>query len=409
MKNSLLFLTLLLITMTTPAQSNAQTEFVKVAVDEASVGKITVTPKLPEDGSVAVGTQLTLRAIPQQGATLDALYYSYPGAWGTMYSESMEDEYSFVVEKEIQLGASFIATQEVDHIDVTQNIVYAQPGVKPLKYDVFSPKQAKNLPLIIIIHGGGWSSNTEDIMRGLARELTRSRKFVVASLDYRWLNKLDGDTTENQMHHLIEDVYGGILHIQEHAATYGGDGNQIFVTGDSAGGHLSSSVANMIEFIGAEGFGAQPGVFELQPTYMPKNKTIDEARNGLLQAIKGAAPSYGVFDTTLLGRFVPSEGDYGWHVAPINKIPLAKDRSIPQFLTRGTLDQLIVDKGVAGYTKALEAAGQRVEYVQVGGAGHAFFDWKPDARTKATFYAYGVYYAQRMEAFFSSVLEENQK
>ena len=30
------------------------------------------------------------------------------------------------------------------------------------------------------------------------------------------------------------------------------------------------------------------------------------------------------------------------------------------------------------FTDALVKAGQRVEYVQVGGAGHAFFDWKPD-------------------------------
>ena len=49
-------------------------------------------------------------------------------------------------------------------------------------------------------------------------------------------------------------------------------------------------------------------------------------------------------------------------------------------------------------------AGQRVEYVQVGGAGHAFFDWKPDERTKATFAQYGVYYAASMRRFFESTL-----
>jgi hypothetical protein len=46
-----------------------------------------------------------------------------------------------------------------------------------------------------------------------------------------------------------------------------------------------------------------------------------------------------------------------------------------------------------------------VEYVQVGGAEHAFFDWKPDATTKATFMKYGVYYAAEMKAFFESVLK----
>ena len=78
---------------------------------------------------------------------------------------------------------------------------------------------------------------------------------------------------------------------------------------------------------------------------------------------------------------------------------------MPQYLTRGTNDPLIPDEMCKSFMDALVKAGQRVEYVQVGGAGHAFFDWKPDATTKATFMQYGVYYAAEMRAFFESVLE----
>lgn len=56
------------------------------------------------------------------------------------------------------------------------------------------------------------------------------------------------------------------------------------------------------------------------------------------------------------------------------------------------------------FTDALVKAGQRVEYIQVGGAGHAFFDWKPEGNSKATFATYGVYYAAAMKAFFVSTL-----
>jgi dienelactone hydrolase len=76
---------------------------------------------------------------------------------------------------------------------------------------------------------------------------------------------------------------------------------------------------------------------------------------------------------------------------------------VPQFLTRGTQDPLIKDADVKAFADALVKAEQRVEYVQVGGASHAFFDWKPDDRTKATFEKYGVYYAAQMRAFFESV------
>jgi len=44
-----------------------------------------------------------------------------------------------------------------------------------------------------------------------------------------------------------------------------------------------------------------------------------------------------------------------------------------------------------------------VEYIQVKGAGHAFFDWKPDAETKATFAKYGVPNTRRMEKIFNAV------
>ena len=77
-----------------------------------------------------------------------------------------------------------------------------------------------------------------------------------------------------------------------------------------------------------------------------------------------------------------------------------KERAAPQFLTRGTADPVIQDAGVRAYADALKAAGQRVEYVQVEGASHAFFDWKPDARTRATFAEYGVPYAAKMKSFF---------
>ena len=92
-------------------------------------------------------------------------------------------------------------------------------------------------------------------------------------------------------------------------------------------------------------------------------------------------------------------------VMPLYSIPEASVRAVPQYLTRGTKDPLISDKMNAEFMDALVAKGQRVQYVQIGGAQHAFFDWKPDAATKAVFHHYGVYYAAEMKAFFASVLD----
>jgi len=390
------------------AQSQKQETFT-VTIDKSENGSIKISPALPENGKVKAGTVLTVTATPDSGLALDSGYYSQPGMWGTMYYESMVSPFEVTIDKDKHIGASFIKASELEGFKVIQDVVYAKPGVKTLKYDVFSPNGAKNLPCIVIIHGGGWSTNTEDIMRGLARELVKGDDYVVCSIDYRWIGKRDGDEKPNTMANLIEDVYGAIAHIQEHAKEYGADPTRIAVTGDSAGGHLSAAAADMTDMIGDGGFGIKEGVFEYKPTYMPKDKSVVQVRKEITKAIKAAAPSYGVFSGDLLKRFTGDQPQ-AWvkAISPIDNIPNVKDRAVPQYLTRGTNDMLIRNEAVQPYADALKAAGQTVEYVQVEGANHAFFDWKPDARTKATFAQYGVPYASKMKTFFDSVFYPNR-
>jgi dienelactone hydrolase len=199
-----------------------------------------------------------------------------------------------------------------------------------LKYDVYSPKAAKNLPLIVIIHGGGWVANDENIMRGLARELTKGGRFVVFSMDYRWAGKEDGDATGTTMANIIEDVFGGIAHIMEQAKEYGGDPTRIGVTGDTARGHLSAAASLFPGMIGSRGFGKTPGVFEFMPSYIPKGKTVQQVRTDMLAAIKAAAPSYGVFRPTRLNLYTDDPAaDESWKqaVAPLQRIPSAQERA----------------------------------------------------------------------------------
>jgi acetyl esterase/lipase len=370
-------------------------------------GKLQITPALPADGKLPAGAVITLTTTPDAGYALDSAWYSVPGQFGQMYHEGMAREFKVTIAQNTRVGASFIEAAAVKDIVVTNDVVYATPGVKPLKYDVFSPKGARNLPIVVIVHGGGWTANDEDVMRGLARELVKGGKFVVFSMDYRWGGKADGDAVGNTMANLIEDVFGGIAHIAEHAAQYGGDPTRIGVTGDSAGGHLSAAASLMTNMIGDGGFGKTAGVFQFMPSYLPKGKTVTQVRDELSKAIKAAAPSYGVFSATRLNTYSEAHAnDTAWKeaIAPLSHIPQATERSVPQFLTRGTRDPLITNAEVTEFLDALVKAGQRAEYIQVGGASHAFFDWKPDENTKATFAKYGVYYAASMRAFFESTL-----
>ena len=395
----------LFVGLSSPIAIFAQEKTFKVTVEEPDNGSIKITPTIPEDGLVKEGTVLKIKTTPDDGFSSDGGYFYNPGEgmW-TQYHETMKSEFEVVVDREKVLGASFIESDELEGFKVTNDVVYAKPGVKELKYDVFSPEGAKNLPGIVIIHGGGWSSNTEDIMRGMARELVKSKQYVVFSIDYRWIGQLDGDKEPNTMGDLIEDVYGAIAHIQEHAKKYGCDPTRIAVTGDSAGGHLSASAANMVDMIGDGGFGEKEGVYEYKPTYLPKGKSVAQVRKEIKDAIKVAAPSYGVFEGSFIKRFSKdiTDGEIA-AISPIESIPNIEERAVPQYLIRGTTDFLIKDKDVQKYADALEADGQTVKYVQVEGAGHAFFDWKPDATTKETFAKYGKPYIEDMKQFFDAV------
>ncbi len=382
--------------------SNAQ--FTVTAVPTEN-GTYTIEPKLPADGKVAPGTVLTVTATPASGYSLDAVYYTFKGGmWGTTSIENFSSPMKITVEKDMSVGAVFIDKSFVENLNVTHDVVYAKPGIKPLKYDVFAPKGARNLPCIVIIHGGGWSSNNEDIMRALARELTKGGKYVVFSVDYRWVNKLDGETQPTYMHKLIEDVFGAIAHIQEHAAQYGGDPKRLAVTGDSAGGHLSEAAALLSTMIGEGGFGEKPGVYEYKPTYIPKGKSVAQVGKEITESIKAVAPSYGPSDARDFKQFIEQTSDeYYDAVSPIKHIPNASQRALPHFIVRGTKDPLINHQMIQSYVDLLQAAGQTANYIQVEEAGHAFFDWKPDARTRETFAKYGVKYADEMRKFFDGV------
>lgn len=407
MNSALTILTIGVVSILAVRSGGAQSASFTVTVVPPVHGTLQLVPALPPDGKYPAGTVVTVKTTPDRGYVLDSAWYSVPGRFGQMYHEGMTREFAVTIDRDKRIGASFIAESAVNHINVTHDVVYAKPGVKPLKYDVYSPKGAKNLPIIVIIHGGGWVANDEDIMRGLARELTKGGKFVVFSMDYRWAGKEDGDATGTTMANIIEDVFGGIAHIMEHAKQYGGDPTRIGVTGDSAGGHLSAAASLLPYKIGSRGFGKTPGVFEFMPSYLPKGKTPEQLRTEMLSAIKAAAPSYGVFNPARLNLYTDNPAaDDSWKqaIAPLPNIPSVKERAVPQFQVRGTNDRLIRDEDSREFLDALVKAGQRAEYIQVGGAGHAFFDWKPDDATKATFARFGVYYAAAMKAFFESVL-----
>ena len=88
-------------------------------------------------------------------------------------------------------------------------------------------------PVLLHFHGGGfYSGNKAREARPLIRYLTSRRGFVCVSANYRLQPHV---TLADQ----VADVRGAIAWVRAHAAEYGAEPGQLFVTGSSAGANLA--------------------------------------------------------------------------------------------------------------------------------------------------------------------------
>ncbi|MDR0854923.1 MAG: alpha/beta hydrolase [Christensenellaceae bacterium] len=117
------------------------------------------------------------------------------------------------------------------------DIPYSDDGDKMHLLDVYSPSVSDApLPVILEIHGGGWTYGDKDLNKIYATFLA-SRGFSVVNISYRLLAKGVGLKEE------LQDVFAACNWLYKNGAEYNFDLNNIFVNGDSAGGHLAAVTA----------------------------------------------------------------------------------------------------------------------------------------------------------------------
>jgi acetyl esterase/lipase len=117
------------------------------------------------------------------------------------------------------------------------NVPYNNDTLKEHLLDIYLPADSKgNLPLVIIIHGGGWLSNDKyadmGYMKNTMAELL-TRGFAIASVNYHY-------STQKVFPAQIQDCNRAISFLYDNAKKYGLDINRFAVMGFSAGGHLAS-------------------------------------------------------------------------------------------------------------------------------------------------------------------------
>jgi acetyl esterase/lipase len=108
----------------------------------------------------------------------------------------------------------------------------------PIGVRVYRPptSNGEKLPVVVFLHGGGWSVGDLDSYDATARRHAVGADAVVVSVDYRL-------APEHPYPAAVDDVWAATQWVAAHADELGADAERIAVAGDSAGGNLAAVVA----------------------------------------------------------------------------------------------------------------------------------------------------------------------
>ncbi len=241
---------------------------------------------------------------------------------------------------------------------VVADLVYAEVDGRELHLDLHLPPQAKDAPLVVYVHGGGWRGGSRKQAPWFFGPLVEAG-YAVASVEYRF-------STTSPFPAQIHDCKGAVRWLRAHAGRYGCDASRVAAIGCSAGGHLalllgltdgdkrlegavggnldqSSRVAAVVDFYG-------PTNFVLRSKDQPEQ--TDKKGGKVFQLLGG--PVQENLDRARLAS--PA-----WHVS---------QGDAPILAFHGTADRTVLINQSERLRDACGQAGARIALHRIDGAGH---------------------------------------
>ncbi len=116
--------------------------------------------------------------------------------------------------------------------NVKSNIPYVENGHARNVLDVYAPANAKNLPVVFWIHGGGWQSGDKTSVQDKPQWFM-AKGFVFVSINHRLLPEVN-------MGAINSDVAAAFGWVHRHISEHGGDPHRVLVGGHSSGAQLAT-------------------------------------------------------------------------------------------------------------------------------------------------------------------------
>lgn len=249
------------------------------------------------------------------------------------------------------IGGPMLDLQPAPQVDRVEDISLRARDGHAMPARLYAPRSQIALPVLLYIHGGGFSVGSLTTHDVLCRQLSRLGHCAVVSLDYRL-------APEHRFPTAVHDSWDALNWLHQNGQTLGLDTTRLAVGGDSAGGTLAAVCALMARDAGLN--------LRLQLLFYPGCIARQDTASHHTFA-EGFMLDKATVDW-FFNNYIDQADRDDWRFAPMN----ASDHAglAPAWISLAECDPL-VDEGVQ-YADTLRMAGVAVNLEIYKGVVHGF-------------------------------------
>jgi acetyl esterase/lipase len=212
------------------------------------------------------------------------------------------------------------------------------------RLDIYGLGTPDAAPIVLFVHGGGWSSGDKAQFGWLGDQLSQ-KGLVLALMNYQL-----SPAVQHPTH--AQDVARAVAWLVRNGARYGGDPSRIYLVGHSAGAHLASLVA-------------------LDPTYLAAENVKPSVVRGVV-GIAGAAYDLDVHyaATPLASIFAPAFGPDPTRWSKAAPLRYVRKGAPPFLIVHGLNDGQVPAAAAQTFAVALQREGVPAELHLLPGQDH---------------------------------------
>ena len=273
------------------------------------------------------------------------------------------------------------------NVEKLANIAYGDHGKANL-LDIYRPKVTtnQNMPVLLFVPGGGWVTGSKNDQGLPLLHHMATQGWLCVAINYRL-------GPQARFPAMLEDIFSAITWVKTHAQEYGGNPEFLAMSGNSAGGHLSSIATlahpQTVQQLGLENTDISVNVlvsiygrydFLNRHNFLPG----DGLEPFLTQKVMPGSPQ----ECPDLWTMARPEDQINPNVPPILMVHGDNDAMIP------------VEEARAFYKALAPVATNPVDYLEIPGAQHAY-DLLCSSWAMPTVYGIGRY----LDAHYAHYLE----